>query len=80
MSHLSNLALTNEMAPPAKKRSARFLYLKDPNALLQMDQISAYEMKDNQLHSLKDPDYGIRWDTLSDVFVDLQQKYYQIRG
>jgi hypothetical protein len=32
----------------------------------------------NNLVSLHDPDYGIRWDTLSDVSVDIQQKFFQI--
>jgi hypothetical protein len=43
-----------------------------------MEQVSAYEMKNNQLISLHDPDYGIRWDTLSDVSVDVQQKFFEI--
>lgn len=78
MSHLNNLAQTEEVSAAAKKRQAKSLYLNDPAALLSMDQISAYEMRDNQLHSLKDPDYGIRWDTLSDVSGELQQKYFRI--
>ncbi len=78
MSHLNNLAQTEEVSAAAKRRQAKSLYLNDPSALLTMDQISAYEMRDNQLHSLKDPDYGIRWDTLSDVSGELQQKFFQI--
>jgi hypothetical protein len=78
LSHLNNLAQTEEVSAAAKKRQAKSLYLNDPAALLNMDQISAYEMRDNQLHSLKDPDYGIRWDTLSDVSGELQQKFFQI--
>ena len=35
-------------------------------------------MRDNELRSLKDDDYGIRWDTLSDDSVDLQQRYFEI--
>jgi hypothetical protein len=35
-------------------------------------------MKNNQLLSLHDPEYGIRWDTLSDVSVDIQQKFFAI--
>lgn len=78
LSHLNNLAQTEEVSAAAKKRQAKSLYLNDSAALLSMDQISAYEMRDNQLHSLKDPDYGIRWDTLSDVSGDLQRKFFQI--
>ncbi len=78
MAHLNNLAQATEVSPAAKRKQAKSLYLGDAAALLDMDQISAYEMRDNQLHSLKDPDYGIRWDTLSDVSGDLQQKFFQI--
>jgi hypothetical protein len=45
---------------------------------LRPEDVSAYEMKDNKLVSLKDDEYGIRWDTLSDVSVDVQQKYFEI--
>lgn len=78
MAHLNNLAQATEVSPAAKRKQGKALYLGDAAALLDMDQISAYEMRDNQLHSLKDPDYGIRWDTLSDVSGDLQQKFFQI--
>ena len=78
LAHLNNLAQDNETSQAVKKRQAQSLYLKNPESLLRMDQVSAYEMRDNQLHSLKDPDYGIRWDTLSDVSVELQQKYFEI--
>ncbi len=78
LSHLNNLAQAEDVSAAAKKRQAKSLYLNDSAALLSMDQISAYEMRDNQLHSLKDPDYGIRWDTLSDVSGELQQKFFQI--
>ncbi len=78
MAHLNNLAQATEVSAAAKRKQAKSLYLGDSAALLDMDQISAYEMRDNQLHSLKDPDYGIRWDTLSDVSGELQQKFFQI--
>lgn len=78
MAHLNNLAQGADGSAAARKRQAKSLYLQNPDALLRMDQVGAYEMRDNQLHSLKDPDYGIRWDTLSDVSVDLQQKFFQI--
>lgn len=78
MAHLNNLALGKENTQATKKRQASSLYLKNPNSFLNMEQISAYEMRDNKLHSLKESDYGIRWNTLSDVSVDLQQKYFEI--
>ncbi len=78
MAHLNNLAQAGDTSQAVRNRQAKSLYLKNPDSLLRMDQVSAYEMRDNQLHSLKDPDYGIRWDTLSDVSADLQQKYFAI--
>ena len=78
MAHLNNLAQSTEVSAAAKRKQAKSLYLGDTAALLDMNQISAYEMRDNELHSLKDPDYGIRWDTLSDVSGELQSKFFQI--
>ena len=78
MAHLNNLAQATEVSPAAKRKQAKSLYLGDAAALLDIEQVSAYEMRDNQLHSLKDPNFGIRWDTLSDVSGDLQQKFFQI--
>ncbi|MFO5438065.1 MAG: ATP-binding protein, partial [Dolichospermum sp.] len=76
--HLDNLVNGNHENPDILKRQCSYLYLKDERAFLPIDQVSAYEMKDNKLVSLHDPDYGIRWDTLSDVSVDIQQKFFQI--
>lgn len=78
LAHLNNLAQDEEKPESVRKRQATSLYLKDPRAFLSMEQVSAYEMKDNELVSLKDPDYGIRWDTLSDVSVDVNRKYFEI--
>ena len=54
------------------------MYLKDSRAFVSLDNVSAYEMRNNKLHSLKDEDGDIRWDTLSDVSHELQSKYFQI--
>jgi len=78
LAHLNNLAQTAEASPAVRRKQAKSLYLQNPAAFLQMNQVSAYEMRDNQLHSLKDPDYGIRWDTLSNVSTELQQKFFKI--
>jgi AAA15 family ATPase/GTPase len=83
LAHLNNLAQSEDKSAAVRKRQATSLYLNDPRAFLSMEQVSAYEMKDNErgeneLKTLKDPDYGIRWDTLSDVSVDVQQKYFEI--
>ncbi len=78
MAHLNNLVLLEEPKKTKKKRMAQSLYLENPAAFLQMSAVSAYEMHDGELHDLKDPDYGIRWDTFSDVSAELQQIYFQI--
>ena len=75
MAHLNNLVNGNHENPEILKRQSSSLYLQDERAFLPIDKVSAYEMKDNKLVSLNDPDYGIRWDTLSDVAVDIQQKF-----
>ncbi|MFM6390070.1 MAG: AAA family ATPase [Dolichospermum sp.] len=78
MAHLNNLVNGNHENPEILKRQSSSLYLQDERAFLPIDKVSAYEMKDNKLVSLNDADYGIRWDTLSDVSVDIQQKFFQI--
>lgn len=79
MAHLANLAQRTE-DPKIRKKQAAQLYLKDPRALIAIDDVGAYEMRDNRLVSLKDPEFGLRWDTLSDVFSDLQQRYFALDG
>ena len=78
MAHLNNLVNGNHENHEILKRQSSSLYLQDERAFLPIDKVSAYEMKDNKLVSLNDPDYGVRWDTLSDVSVDIQQKFFQI--
>jgi len=78
MAHLNNLVNGNHENHEILKRQCSYLYLQDERAFLPIDQVSAYEMKDNKLVSLNDPDSGIKWDTLSDVSVDIQQKFFQI--
>ena len=78
MAHLNNLVNGNHENSEILKRQSSSLYLQDERAFLPIDKVSAYEMKDNKLVSLNDPDYGIRWDTLSDVAVDIQQKFFEI--
>ncbi|REJ52564.1 MAG: ATP-binding protein [Microcystis aeruginosa TA09] len=78
MAHLNNIVNGNHQNPELLAEQAKLLYLQDSRAFLKMEQVSAYEMKNNQLLSLHDPEYGIRWDTLSDVSVDIQQKFFAI--
>ena len=78
MAHLNNIVNGNHEDQDILENQAQSLYLQDSQAFLKMDQVSAYEIKENKLLSLHDPDYGIRWDTLSDVSVDVQQKFFAI--
>ncbi|MFO0586611.1 MAG: ATP-binding protein [Polyangiaceae bacterium] len=78
MAHLNNLIAADSASPARKKRQAKHLYMEDPAAFLSPDDVSAYEMRPDGLHSLKDAEYGVRWDTLSDVSAELQRRYYAI--
>ncbi len=78
MAHLNNIVNGNHDDQEILENQAQSLYLQDSEAFLKMDQVSAYEIKENKVLSLHDPDYGIRWDTLSDVSVDVQQKFFAI--
>jgi predicted ATPase len=78
MSHLNNLVSGDITDEKDLKEQAKSLYLKDSRAFLSADDVSAYEMRNNKLHSLKDKDYGIRWDTLSDISAEIQQKFFEI--
>ncbi|MCK6591445.1 MAG: ATP-binding protein [Polyangiaceae bacterium] len=79
MAHLNNIVGGNMKSPRVRKKQAEALYLGDERAFLPMDKVSAYEMKDGKLCSLKDEDFGIRWDTLSDVSADIQQRFFTIQ-
>lgn len=78
MAHLNNLIAADATSSPRKKRQARHLYMADPAAFLSPDDVSACEMRPEGLVSLADPEYGIRWDTLSDVSAELQRRYFAI--
>lgn len=78
MTHLNNLIAADADSQPRRKRQATHLYMGDPAAFLPPHAVSAYEMRADGLTSLADPEYGIRWDTLSDVSAELQQRYFSI--
>ncbi|MBK8257931.1 MAG: ATP-binding protein [Polyangiaceae bacterium] len=78
MSHLNSLVAADVSSVARKRRQAQHLYTQDANAFLAPDQVSAYEMREEGLVSLADPDYGIRWDTLSDVSSEIQRRYFSI--
>jgi AAA15 family ATPase/GTPase len=78
MSHLNNLVdPASEDSEGGEKQASR-LYVGDKRAFLTSEQVGAYEMRDNKLRSLRDADYGFRWDTLSDVSSEIQQKFFEI--
>ncbi len=83
MSHLNNLIAGDMTNEETREKQAKSLYLGDARAFLKPEDVSAYEMRQNKkgeqmLHDLHDKDYGIRWDTLSDVSADIQQKFFEI--
>ncbi len=83
MSHLNNLIAGDMTDEKTREKQAKSLYLEDARAFLKPEDVSAYEMRQNKkgeqtLHDLHDKDYGIRWDTLSDVSADIQQKFFEI--
>ncbi|MBK9264812.1 MAG: ATP-binding protein [Polyangiaceae bacterium] len=78
MAHLQNLVAADRKSVARKKRQAKHLYMGDPAAFLAPNDVSAYEMKSEGLASLQDPEYGIRWDTLSDVSSELQRRFFAI--
>ena len=83
MSHLNNLIAGDMTDEKIREKQAKSLYLEDSRAFLKPEDVSAYEMRQDNagnqtLHDLHDKDYGIRWDTLSDVSADIQQKFFEI--
>ncbi len=78
MAHLNNLIAADQKSTARKKRQAKHLYMGDPAAFLSPSDVSAYEMRPEGLVSLADSEYGIRWDTLSDVSAELQRRHFAI--
>ena len=82
MSHLNNLISGDMNNENVREKQAKSLYLTDERAFLKPEDVSAYEMKNNKLVSLKhkdeDGDYSISWETLSDVSADIQQKFFEM--
>ena len=78
MAHLNNLIAADQKSPARRTRQAAHLYMQDAAAFLSPDDVSAYEMRPDGLSSLFDPDFGIRWDTLSDVSAELQRRHFAI--
>jgi hypothetical protein len=78
MQHLNNLVHNCDVPEAQKRLNAEALWLGDAQAFLHKDQVSAYEMRNFELVDLHDPDYGIRWDSISDVSYDLQEKYFNV--
>lgn len=78
MSHLNNLVQRQSGSMKVRRKMAQLLCCKDPRAFLDIDDVGAYELRDGILQTLKDPDYGIRWDTLSDVSSEIQNIYFNI--
>lgn len=78
MSHLNNLVSGKLSDANILETQANSLYLRDERAFLRPEDVSAYQVVNGSLRDLRDADYGIRWDTLSNVSADLQQKFFEI--
>lgn len=80
MSHLNNLIAGHPTDPELRKRQAQHLYLGDPEAFLRPEEVGAWQLDQGVLKDLYDPDWGIRWDTLSHASEDMQRRYFAIRA
>lgn len=80
MAHLNNLIAGSAQDEELRGRQAKHLYLQDPRAFLRPEDVGAWQMDMDGLHDLYDPEWGIRWDTLSDASAELQRLYFAIRG
>jgi hypothetical protein len=78
MTHLNTLIASDTASKARQKRQAKHLYMGDTAAFLAPTDVSAYEMQPHGLVSLADPEGGIRWETLSDVFAELQRRFFAI--
>jgi ABC-type Mn2+/Zn2+ transport system ATPase subunit len=78
MAHLNSVIAADPKSVARRKRQARHLYTGESAAFLSPDRVNAYEMRSEGLVSLADPEYGIRWDTLSDVSSEIQRRYFAI--
>jgi hypothetical protein len=75
MAHLNNLVAGKNV-----EGAKEMLYLHDERSFLDLDAVSAYEIKNGQLHSLKDNDFGIKWHEFSDVSISLQERLLELYG
>jgi predicted ATPase len=72
LAHLNNLIASNQT------NSSDRLFLKDKRAAIPLSNVSAYEIEKGSLTNLKDEEFGISWQSLSDVSSDLQNRLFQI--
>ena len=68
--------INNLTTQPISKQAAKHLTTKNYNAFINKDKVEVYDVKYNL--SGHDPDYGFHWDSLSDVSVDITQRYFKI--
>ena len=68
--------IDNLTTQPISKPAAKHLTTKNYNAFINKDKVEVYDVKYNL--SGHDPDYGFHWDSLSDVSVDITQRYFKI--
>lgn len=75
VNYLNTLVIENYISVPTKKAS-KHLATKDYNAFISKDKVEMYDIVYG--NSGYDPDYGFYWDSLSDVSVDITQRYFKI--
>ena len=80
LSHLNNLVVSTEKGEDFPIKNAEKLYLKDSRAFVPKREVHAYEIKENELLDLFDPDYGFVCRSLCDVSAEIQQKYFAINS
>lgn len=68
--------INNLTTQPISKQAAKHLATKNYNAFISKDKVEVYDIAYNK--SGYDPDYGFHWDSLSDVSVDIQQRYFKV--
>lgn len=80
LSHLNNLVVSAEKGEDFPSQNAEKLYLKDSRAFVQKWKAHAYELKEDKLLDLFDPDYGFVCHSLCNVSVEIQQKYFAMNS
>lgn len=72
------LAHLNTLIVGKTVKQAQSLYCKDKRAFIDAEKVAVYEIRRNGFVDMRDNDYGFRWDTVSDVSAEIQQKFFEV--